>query len=149
MKPPDKQPPIGYVLKALDTALTAYTDRALEPHQLTRLHWQALNTVQHGNGVTLDQVVEVLGQFADEERLQAVLVELAARQWLQRSEQAYALTAAGEEGLRLAAESQAKVRARLCHGLTREDYESVLETLQKMLQNLSAPANGADSAASG
>jgi hypothetical protein len=29
MKPAGKQPPIGYVLKALDTALSAYTDDAL------------------------------------------------------------------------------------------------------------------------
>jgi hypothetical protein len=137
MKPAGKQPPIGYVLKALDAALGAYTDNALRPHQLTRLHWQTLNTIQQASGINLDQIFEVLGKFADRERLQAVVGELAVRQWLRTADQAYTLTAAGEEGLRLAGETQAAVRKQLTLGLTREDYDTVIETLQKMLTNVS------------
>ena len=137
MKPAGKQPPIGYFLKALDTALSAYTDNALRPHQLTRLHWQMLNAVQQANGVNLDQIFEVLGQFADTARLQVVLGELEARNWLRTADRAYTLTAAGEEGLRLAGETQAAVREQLTRGLTREDYDTVIETLQKMLINVS------------
>ena len=136
MQPAGKQPPIGYVLKALDMALSAYTDEALRPHQLTRLHWQTLNSIQQGSSVTLAHLFEVLGQFADEERLRKVVGELEARQWLRLADQAYTLTAAGEEGLRLAGETQAKVREQLTRGLTVEDYDTVIETLQKMLKNV-------------
>ncbi len=137
MKPAGKQPPIGYILKALDTALSAYTDDALRPHQLTRLHWQTLNSIQQGSSVSLDHIFEVLGPFADNGRLQTVVGELEGRKWLRLADQAYTLTAAGEEGLRLAAETQATVREQLTRGLTREDYDAVIETLQKMLRNVS------------
>jgi hypothetical protein len=136
MKPAGKQPPIGYILKALDTALSAYTDDALRPHQLTRLHWQTLNGIQQAGRVNLAHIFEELGQFADKERLRTVVGELEARQWLRLADHGYSLTPAGEEGLRLAGETQATVREQLTRGLTRGDYDAVIETLQKMLRNV-------------
>jgi len=116
--------------------MRTYTNDALRPHQLTRLHWQTLNAVQQASSAKLDHIFEVLGQFADNERLQTAMGELEARKWLRLADQAYTLTAVGEEGLRLAGETQQTVREQLTRGLTPEDYDAVIETLQKMLSNV-------------
>jgi hypothetical protein len=139
---PDQQPPLGYLLKALDQALSAYTDDALKPHRLTRLHWQTLNAIRNGKGQTFEQILGTLGQFADKVRLQAVIDELATRHWLQLVGPTYSLTPTGDDGLRVAGETQGKVRDQLTRGLSRGDYDAVIATLQKMLTNVSIPASG-------
>ena len=130
------QPPIGLVLKQLDRALSAYTDKALSERHLTRIHWQMLNVVRADRGKSFTQIVEALGLFADEPHLKSVVDDLATRGWIVFDSGNYALTAEGKDGFAAAAEIQNKVREQLTKGIARDEYDAVIATLQKMLENL-------------
>ena len=131
------QPPIGYVLKQLDQALTAYTDKALGKHQLTRLHWQILNVVKDGGNKDFQQIMTIMKPFLDEPQLTTLLTDLEGRGWIVQGDEAYKLTTAGEDGLRLASQTQGDVRKQLIQGVSQEEYASTISTLQKMLENVS------------
>ncbi len=128
-------PPIGYLLKELDQAITAASGKVLKQHGLTRFHWQILNLVKK-DSPSLSELFQTMKVFVNEEQLASLLADLMERAWVENIGEGYLMTAAGEVGFGAASRSQEQVRERVMAGVSGEEYQTVLEVLQRMLGNL-------------
>lgn len=139
-----RYPPLGYLVKRLDEALTSYVDRLLgERHQLGRFHWQVLTTVHEQPGIEQGVFAEEARIFYDEERLNELIGDLVGRGWLRVDAQVGTvrlwLTDEGEVGHRQMRRTQEESSTRLMLGLTEEDYITMVTHLDRMIANLEQP----------
>ncbi len=74
--------PIGYWLKEADKSISAKVDKNLEQYNLTRLHWQVLNTVYEKDIMTREAIFDLLRNFVDEPYLSEILNEFSSRNWM-------------------------------------------------------------------
>jgi len=133
--------PIGYWLREADRAITAAVDRNLLQFNLTRRHWQVLNTIAEGGGIAKDDVLRLLRHFLDAFGLDEILKELDSRKWIAPDKD----PEAGGERLRLTEEGKAahaeilaaqqNIRMRLFRGVTEEEYRTVLKVLRQVAEN--------------
>jgi DNA-binding MarR family transcriptional regulator len=148
------QRPIGYYLKLLDRRIEERFAADLAGEGIARRHWQVLN-VLHAGPSGSDALAEALRPFWTESGipLQAVLDDLADRGAVAREGDANGLTAAGRALRAAVLERVTATRNRLLDGLTAEDYTAVVETLQRMADNLgggeAAPHQAAGAPAAG
>lgn len=128
--------PIGYWLKAADRAITAAVDAAQRENGVTRLEWQVLNTIHGATTTNADEIAAALQIFADRPTLDVLLEELRGRGWIDDDEESIRLS---EEGGRVHArvlDRQREIRQRATEGITREEYETTLRVLQRVVSNL-------------
>jgi DNA-binding MarR family transcriptional regulator len=132
--------PIGYWLKELDRLIEQTLDRALADEGVTRRDWQVLNVLEPAPGAR-DEVVDKLRPFwgvnaADPD---AVLEGLIARGWaLRDADRRYALSAEGETARGALLERVNTLRAAIADGVTPEQYNTTIDTLRRMAENLAA-----------
>lgn len=131
-----RQIPIGMIIKQLDKALTDYTDSALARHDVTRLHWQLLNVIKDGSP-TIEKILEVMQVFATKKQLETLVQELVERHWVKKDGILFSLTVEGETRYMEIAKTQNTVRETLMNKISASEYGTVIDILQKMLENLS------------
>jgi|HigsolmetaAR203D_1030402.scaffolds.fasta_scaffold00611_18 DNA-binding MarR family transcriptional regulator len=135
--------PIGYWLREADRAITEAVNRHLEQHGLTRTHWQVLNTVHDRGEASRESILQVLGNFLDESRLQEILGDFFAKQWMQPAahpETGAAMVQMTEEGRAAFSNilaTQQQTRLRLFEGVTREEYDTLIKVLKQVVKNAS------------
>ncbi len=134
--PDDK--PIGYWLKRGDEAITRAADELRKAQGLTRLHWQVFNVAAESKSATVQHVFETLRPFAEPFELEAVLLELEKRGWLQREGDSLTLSEAGARAHRETLERQRQLRTRMMRGVSEDEYRTVLRVLGRMVANLDA-----------
>jgi hypothetical protein len=130
--------PIGYWLQHVHELLESTLDAQLAEQQLTRRHWQLLNTLARGPS-TIGELDAALAPFVDDEHptLQPLVEELAARGWLQRDgDGRWTLTADGADGHAAAQQRVQAYRVRTTEGIADEDYQRTVDTLARMAANL-------------
>ena len=134
----DDRKPIGYWLKHLHNLLEAQLASALAEFDLTRRHWQVLNTVSR-RPLTRPELREALTPFWTEgaHDLAEVLDDLAARGWTDPGE-TVTLTPEGRAAHAAAAEQIGRVRAAVVEGLTPEQYAGTIQVLSHMARNVEA-----------
>lgn len=135
----DDQKPIGYWLKHLHNLLEAQLASALAEFDLTRRHWQVLNTVSR-RPLTRHELREALTPFWTEDTpdLAEVLDDLAARGWIHDRGETVILTPEGRAAHAAAAERIGRVRATVAEGLTPEQYAGTIQVLAHMARNVEA-----------
>jgi DNA-binding MarR family transcriptional regulator len=132
--------PIGYWLKALDRLLEETLDRALAGEAVTRRDWQVLNALD-ATPADRDAVVEQLRPFwgVESSDPDAVLEDLLTRGWaLRDAANRYALSPEGEVARAALLERINALRATIADGITPEQYNTTVDTLSRMAQNLQA-----------
>jgi DNA-binding MarR family transcriptional regulator len=124
-------------LRCADNAITARTNEALSALRLTRIHWQALNTIHTSGRITPGQLHTGLQDFVDEAGLERLLRSFQDRGWLNVHASGFVeLTDAGTRGREDALAIQAQVRDRTMRGISEQDYLTVLRVLQAIVKNL-------------
>lgn len=136
------QRPIGYWLKLVDSLISEQFAASLEEHGVTRRQWQLLNLL----GVdphTSDELMAALAPFFDEVSPEGEpaspaehLTELLESGWVAQDEDSYVLTDRGRTSLERLTEIVEGMRERSSAGVTAEQYETTIATLQRMATNL-------------
>jgi hypothetical protein len=129
--------PIGYWLKRADQLLTARIDDAQRANNLTRLDWQAPNTMRESGSAARDEIVQMLRPFADARAVDDVLSRLAERGVVTRSvDGKFALTQEGTELHERAQSSRKAIRQRAIAGISDAEYSTAVAVLQRLVENL-------------
>ena len=132
--------PIGYWLKELDARIEATLDRALAGEGVTRRDWQVLNALEP-TPAARERVLDALRPFWGEGAIDPddVLEALVARGWaLRDADGRYALSPEGEATRAALLERVKELRMAIADGVTPEDYQTTIATLERMAANLAA-----------
>jgi DNA-binding MarR family transcriptional regulator len=134
--------PIGYWLKELDRLIEETLDRALADEGVTRRDWQLLNALEPTPALRAE-VVEALRPFWGVEAAEpdAVLDGLITRGWALRDpEDRFSLSPEGDAARTVLLERVKELRTAIADGVTPEQYNTTIETLARMAENLKALA---------
>jgi DNA-binding MarR family transcriptional regulator len=130
--------PIGYWLKELDRLIEDTLDRALADEGVTRRDWQVLNALAP-ELTPRETVIEQLRPFWGVETVEpdAVLEGLIGRGWALRDPgDRYALSPEGNAAREGLLEKVKGLRGTIADGVTPEQYNTTIDTLSRMAQNL-------------
>ncbi len=132
--------PIGYWLKELDRLIEGTLDGALADEGVTRRDWQVLNALQP-ELTPRETVIEQLRPFWGVETVEPdiVLDGLIARGWALRDPgDRFALSPEGNAAREALLEKVKGLRAAIADGITPEQYNTTIDTLGRMAENLRA-----------
>ncbi|MGO2533911.1 MULTISPECIES: transcriptional regulator [Micrococcaceae] len=136
------QRPIGYWLKLVDSLISEQFATSLEEHGVTRRQWQLLNLLG-AKSHTSEELMLALAPFFDEVSPEGEpaspaehLSELLESGWVSQEGDAYTLTDRGTISLERLTELVEGMRERSSAGVTQEQYETTIATLQRMATNL-------------
>src|SRR5258708_7599733 len=128
--------PIGFWVKTVDQLIDAQFAKSAANAGITRRQWQILNILLERKGAARLGVATTLAPFlAAGETIDAHIAGLS--NLLVERDGHLELTAAGRERLdQVRAQSVHQLRDRVAAGLTREDYDTTLRTLEQIARNL-------------
>lgn len=133
----NRERPIGHWLKAADQAITASVDAAQRDNGVTRLEWQVLNTIHGAARTTVEEIGATLRTFTDRPTVDVLLAALRARGWIEEETgPAVRLTDVGRRAHARILERQREIRQQAMNGVTREEYDTTLRVLQRIVANL-------------
>lgn len=138
--------PIGFWLKLVDRLIDEQFDATLEEHGITRRQWQLLNVLERGPATVgqLDAAVAPFlagppadgGEGAEPEGAAEHLSELIESAWVAANDDGYELTARGATTFGRLGEVVGELRDRMAAGLSQEQYDQTVETMEQMARNL-------------
>ncbi|GAA3217775.1 hypothetical protein ACFP63_08960 [Oerskovia jenensis] len=137
--------PVGYWLKLVDRLIDQSFDDVFLRTGLTRRHWQVLNMIRDGvsDATTVDSVLSpfatpggtgvATGQAAG---VSAEISDLRTRGWIAQGGSGWEVTVAGRHAYHDLLDAVSITRERLAEGITREQYDQTIATLEQMARNL-------------
>jgi len=134
----DDRRPIGYWLKHLDRLIEGAFELTLASEDLTRRHWQVLNTLHTGPS-THAEIADALAPFLIDEpgAAREVVDDLVAKGWVEPGQDdRLALTATGIRAHAALLERVTATRQLLVRGVTEDEYRAVIDVLRRMAANL-------------
>ncbi|PSR54968.1 hypothetical protein AHMF7605_16385 [Adhaeribacter arboris] len=132
-----KNLPIGYWIKQADTLLTQGIDALQSSLGLTRLKWQMLHTIREKEPIHTNELTALLKPFAEKSVLETTLEALKQDSLILEKEEPLSLTAKGITLHAVCFEQQKTFRQKAMAGITEQQYEQTVATLQKIAENLS------------
>lgn len=130
--------PIGFWLKLVDRLIDERFAAIIEEHGVTRRQWQLLGVIEPG-GSTVDELDQAIAPFlaagTDESAVEH-LAELVDSEWLTVTGSSYQLTERGQAAFGRLTQVVDTLRDQTSEGLTAEQYEITLQSLERMAQNL-------------
>ena len=129
------QRPIGYWLKLVDRLVDERFDGTLDEHGVTRRQWQLLNLLGRGPA-TREELQDALAPFGADGSTAGEIDELVESDWIAASPSGFALTPRGDLAFERISEVVAGIRAELADGLSEQDYDATLRSLERMSRNL-------------
>jgi DNA-binding MarR family transcriptional regulator len=132
--------PFGYWVKHIDQRIEEMGRRVLAEEGLNRRFWQVLNTIASGP-IDPEQLDHAMAPFISDEEptMRPYVDELADRGWVTRTDEGdLTLTGAGRDAHTRAAERMHAARARVVDGLSTDDYDTLMNLLERIAGNLDA-----------
>lgn len=136
--------PIGFWLKLIDGLIDEQFAQTIEAHGVTRRQWQLLSVLRP-EPTSLDELDAAVAPFlsshesttaSQTESSAEHLAELVESGWVSRDDDDYALTASGADAFGRLGEVVAELRRGMADGISPEDYERTISTLERMARNL-------------
>jgi DNA-binding MarR family transcriptional regulator len=129
--------PIGWYLKEADQLITAFFDDAFDRHCITRYHWMVLRTIASKSYINVEAHYEQVKYFLSLSRLNGIVDNLATRGWIQGNEnENYKFTETGERLYNAVNKTYEKQLVTMMQGVSEEDYNHVIDTLDRIINNL-------------
>ncbi|PZS20770.1 MAG: MarR family transcriptional regulator [Pseudonocardiales bacterium] len=125
--------PIGWWLKQADAHLDAAFDRSLEGRPVDRRGWQVLASLAKCP-TSRSELVASLAIFDSPSAVDAVVRDLRSRGWVEESAGVLRLTSNGELEHAALAPLVAGVRARVAEALPQDDYVTLVQLLQRLVE---------------
>ena len=142
----DASRPIGFWLKLVDRLIDEQFASTLEEHGVTRRQWQLLNVLSQGDATVqqLDAAVAPFlsagvganGEPGEPETSAEHLSELIESAWVDATASGYELTERGRTAFEKLDAVVTELRGRLSEGLTTEQYDMTVASLEQMARNL-------------
>ena len=132
-----KRLPIGYWIKQADVLLTNGINTIHNTQGIDRTGWQILHTIQGVPNIVMEQLVSLMEPFADPAAMEKTLEQLIAKGWVTSGDGKLFLTISGEAFHEHCLQQQTAFRQRSMQHITPGDYETTLNTLRQLVQNLS------------
>lgn len=129
--------PIGYWIKKADQALNTGIDSVQSSFGINRTGWQILNSLSEKREVNKTELLSLLSPFSSESMTEQILAEFQVRHLINVDQDKIGLTGVGRELHIACAEKQNGFRQLVMQGITEEDYQTTVQTLQKMVENIS------------
>ena len=130
--------PIGYLIKLADNLLSEGINHIHAANGINRTAWQLLHILQEEKASNITYLVEVMRPFCNATQVRENLEQLASINLVERTtDHSFSLT---NEGLELHArcfKQQQGFRIIIMQNISAEDYATTVETLRKMVANLS------------
>ena len=134
------QPPIGYWLKHADEVITKHVNQVLQDNGFTRFRWQVLNILYETGTTTRSKVFTTMKTFIDANPLDEILNGFVQEGWLVKRGDGevteLVLTNAGKTEREAIFKLQSEVRRRAMRGISDQEYTTVIDVLQRMVNNL-------------
>jgi hypothetical protein len=129
--------PIGFWLKLVDRLLDERFAAVLDEHGVSRGQWRLLNVVAEG-GATAEDIERAVAPFTSDEGMpvSAQLDELIESDWVDLIGTEYQLTERGAKAHTRLAEVVTELRTGSTDGISGDDYQQALATLERMARNL-------------
>jgi DNA-binding MarR family transcriptional regulator len=135
-----KHKPIGYWLKHADNVITERIDQVLSENGFTRSRWQVLDIVYQAGTITRGGLFDIVQTFIDARQLAEIIEEFIEEGWPvtfgERDGEQLTLTDAGKVSHETVFELQSEVRRRGMKGITEREYATVIDVLERMVENL-------------
>lgn len=129
--------PIGWYLKEADHLITAFFDDAFDRHCITRYHWMVLRAIASKSYINVEAHHEQFKYFMTLDKLNGVIDNLATRGWITANENKnYQFTDAGKRLYESVNHTYEKQLVTMMQGVTEEDYSHVIDTLDRIINNL-------------
>jgi len=132
-----KNLPIGYWIKQADVLLTNGINAIQNMQGIDRTGWQILHTLHTQANATMDQVTDLLKPFADPTTMKKTVEHLVTNGWVSSTDEKFYLTISGEAFHANCLQQQTAFRERSMQHISAEDYETTVNTLRQLVQNLS------------
>ena len=132
------QRPIGYWLKLVDRMIDERFASTLEEHGVTRRQWQLLTVLSRG-GASVEQLDTAVAPFlssADDESSAEHLGELIESGWVTSTATGFEITERGLTAYTRLAEVVAANREIATDGISTDDYNTMVSTLERVARNL-------------
>lgn len=132
-----KRRPIGYWLKHLDRLIEDGFERTLIDEGFTRRHWQLLNVVHEGS-TTRDAAAAKMAPFLvdGQVELDRAVDDLERRGLVSAHDGGLSLTDEGRRAFRSVQDKVAEFRGLVSKGLDEDEYDRVVDALERMAGNL-------------
>jgi DNA-binding MarR family transcriptional regulator len=133
--------PIGFWLKKVDQLLTEQIDEIQASNGVSRLEWQALNTLFETGGASQEELHDILATFTDFDSLGSILSRFSQLGWVDSLEGEgntvrYQLNDIGQRKHDVVLQAQQEARQLVMKGITQEDYATVMRVLQQVVTNI-------------
>ncbi len=134
--------PIGFWLQLVDRLIEDRFATTLEEHGVTRRQWQLLNilSIRDATGAELNSEVAPMRSPADDpadsESVPEHLAELVDSGWVAETASGFGITDPGRVAFERLAAVVTTIRESTTDGITAEQYEQTLATLERMARNL-------------
>jgi DNA-binding MarR family transcriptional regulator len=141
--------PIGYWLKQADNLLTEQINAVQAANGVSRSDWQVLNTLKETGSASTEQIFETMHAFVDAATFDEIMTHLIERGWVEPSQvsipgaEAFQLTEEGRQKHAVIFDTQKQVRQRAMHGITEQEYGTVIRVLQQIVSNLEESSDSA------
>lgn len=126
---------IGYYLKTVDNLLTKKMDSLHAECKLTRAEFQILNSVAETPNVDRQDLLQVVKEFAGLNTSEQLIDGLIRRELIEGGN-TLTLTESGKTQHQRSLAMQKVFREKSTVGISPEDYQNVIKTLDKMISNL-------------
>lgn len=134
------QPPIGYWLKHADEVITRHVNQVLQDNGFTRFRWQVLNILYEAGTTTTSDIFTTMRTFIDADQLEEILNGFVQEGWLVKRGDGDAaelsLTNTGKTEREAIFKLQSEVRRRAMRSISDQEYTTVIDVLQRMVNNL-------------
>lgn len=137
----NKEKPIGYWLRKSDESITRKVNEGLDKYDLTRFHWQVLNTVYKDESITRKTLLNLLSNFLTSSQLNEIVNDFTRKNLISSKEDSstgeiyFQLTEKGKDAFTEIFSTQQKIRMQLFQGVTKEEYEATMKCLRKIVEN--------------
>ncbi len=130
-----KKLPIGYWIKQVDNILTKGIDDIQSSFGMTRTDWQILNYVSERETFEKIELAMIMSPFLDTNLIDDILTKLKERNLIDEKDQKLILTDNGKKQHSLCLEKQKLFRLKTMTGISEQDYQVTVLTLQKIIEN--------------
>lgn len=133
----NKNSPIGYWIKQADELLTKGINEIQASLELTRTEWQVLNSIHENILLSKTDLTNVMKPFADDNMIESILARFHTDDIIKTQHgKVFTLTENGQKLHKLCFEQQQLFRQKAMIGISQQDYQTTVSTLQKMAENI-------------
>jgi hypothetical protein len=127
--------PIGHWIKRFDQAATQALAATLANHGLTRVSWQALNTLAQQT-ISRAGLVDLLEPFVSPVEVETIVASLSEEGWIVLDDDYLVISESGRTHHDHVAALVHETRAASMKDIAQNDYDIALRTVKRMAENL-------------